>query len=120
MELWVEYLLRHKLDKYIETQRREIPTIRLPEIIVRPAQVVDWQVWVYFLTTHKRVIKICSPEISEMCSSWARAWVRGSTHSPMNEQKRILFTAMPHLETVWGKWTATMLRSNSSIPAITV
>lgn len=109
--------MRRRLDKFIAPQKNEISTPG-PEIIVRRSNFTEWQVWMYFLTTYKPVIRVCSPELYRICSAWTIEWIRGHKGS-MTEQKRIVFATMSQLEEVWGKWTANILRSNSSIPEIT-
>lgn len=107
MELWLEYLIRRKLDKYIP-KRQE--TYDLP-IVVRRSYMTECQVWMYFLNTYRPIIRAAMPPIDRICSDWTRDWTHGLCAPTISEQKNILFRAMPHLETVWGKWQQCMLRS---------
>jgi hypothetical protein len=119
MELWVEYLIRRKLERFIVPERLDIPTT--PQISVRRSYLTEIQMWMYFLTTYKPIIRVCSPNVSELCGGWTREFIRGGNKMiPISEQKRIVFCTMPHLEEVWAKWTAHMLRSSVSMPEITI
>ena len=84
------------------------------QIIVCRSYMSDWQVWVYFINTYKPIIQVCCPEVHSLCLQWLQNWTRNiDTTLSISEQKTILFTAVPHLENVWGKWTQCMLSSNS-------
>jgi hypothetical protein len=118
MELWLEYLIRKKLEKFIPVERKL--SVQPHQVTVRRSYYSDWQVWMYFLSTYRPIIRIFCPRLSENCRQWSQDWIKGRGQIPMSEQKSKLFRAMPHLEEVWSKWTETILRSNVSLPEITV
>ena len=115
MELWLEYLVRHKLEKHIPKQRGYGK-----QIIVRRSYMNDWQMWMYFLNTYRPIIQACEPCADRMCSIWTRDWVRGLKIPTLTDQKSKLFQALPYLETVWDKWQQHMFRSRSDMSDMTI
>lgn len=111
MELWLEYLLRRKLD---------VPK-RQDNIVVKRSYMTDWQIWIYFLSTYRPIIQACESPVSLICAGWIRDWSRNQNcNISLAEQKTILFRIMPHLETVWGKWQQCMFDSRSLLSDITI
>lgn len=112
MELWKEYLIRKKLDKFIPEDKNEI--------IVQRSYLNDWQIWIYFLTTYKPIISACDVKMFRICKRWIDLYARSERGISMSEQKGILFKSMPQLEEIWLKWSKQMLRSRSSLPDIII
>lgn len=90
--------MRHKLDNATVKKSEPAP---LPQIIVRN-NLSEWQVWMYFLSTHKPVIKIHSDELLKICNMWLKDWIHGRKIPSLPEQKKILFSFIPTLEKVWN------------------
>jgi len=105
MMLYVEYLVRRKLLHLIPEEYREN---RKPLIIlVRPDRQTDILVWSYFLTQHHHFIEMISIELSQSCDKWIRD--RNPWRPPLDEQRQLIFQAVPHLKPVWKAWVDSIL-----------
>ena len=95
IELWLEYLVRHKLQEFIPTSRPS--RVDKTRIVVYDNHPTDYEMWTFFLYSYRNVIKSFSDELERKCSVWAHGWSMTPAKRPnarLGEQKDILFTQM--------------------------
>ncbi len=108
MELWEEYLMRHKMP----VVRPYVSFFKVPDIYIRPHPPYEQRVWIYFLHHHRRYIRQISEELDDI----SREWNVYLGRPPFGEQREIIFGVVPYMETLWAHWQDESFNSLEFLP----